>query len=169
MILETKRLQLRTIQDKDIVFLQEYIFSDFLVMQYVFGGRVFSIDETKKFIENNFANENEKVGLAVCINKQTKMIIGFAGLLKYEYFASNGYEIGFVFSKETWGNGYAIEMGKAQIDYALNRLKTKNIYGLISSDNTASLHVIEKLNFNYFDTMHIENRGERKIYKYNEK
>ncbi len=169
MILETKRLQLRTIHDEDIAFLQEDIFSDYKVMQYAFSGKIFSIDETKRFVENNFAKENEKVGLAVVIHKQTKMIIGFAGLLKYEYFASNSYEMGFVFSKEAWGNGYATEIGKAQIDYALNRIKTKNIYALVSSDNTVSLHVIEKLNFNYFDTMHIENRGERKIYKYNEK
>jgi RimJ/RimL family protein N-acetyltransferase len=169
MILETQRLQLRTICKEDISCLHEIVFSDYEVMQYAFDGKILSIDKTKDFIAKNFAKENETVGLAVLIHKDTKKIVGCAGLLKFEHFTPNSYEIGFVVAKEVWGNGYATEIGKAQIDYALNVFNAKNVYALVSSDNTASLHVIEKLNFNYFDTMHIENRGERKIYKYNEK
>ena len=166
MILETQRLVLRTICKEDISSLQTSVFSNYEVMQYTFDGKILSIDETKDFIANNFAKENEKVGLAVLIHKDTKRLIGFAGLLKYEHFTPNSYEIGFVLAKEAWRNGYATEIGKAQIDYALNTLNAKNVYAFVNNDNRASLHVMEKLNFNYFNTMHIENRGVRTIFKW---
>jgi RimJ/RimL family protein N-acetyltransferase len=169
MILETKRLLLRTICKEDISCLHEIVFSDYEVMQYAFDRKILSIDKTKDFIAKNFAKENETVGLAVLIHKDTKRIVGCAGLLKFEHFTPNSYEIGFVLAKEAWGSGYATEIGKAQINYALNVLHAKNVYALVSNDNIASLHVIEKLNFNYFDAIHIKNRGTRKIYKYYEK
>ena len=44
--------------------------------------------------------------------------MGFAGFLKCEELAINSYEISFVLQNK----GYATELGKAQIEYALKKL-----------------------------------------------
>jgi RimJ/RimL family protein N-acetyltransferase len=44
--------------------------------------------------------------------------VGFAGFLKSKELAINSYEISFVLQNK----GYATELGKAQIEYALKKL-----------------------------------------------
>ncbi len=158
-IAQTNRLILRTVADNDLPLLHKKIFSYTNVMQLAFSGKIFDIDGTKSFIDEYFAAENSQVGLGPIVLKNTNELIGFAGILPFR----DSYELGFVLSKNHWGNGYAAEIGLAQIDL-IRSLKKKNAFALVSPDNEASKSVLGKLSMDYMETIDIQNRGKRDIY-----
>jgi len=57
-------------------------------------------------------------------------------------------EIGYWLVPKHWKNGYATESTKAVIDYTLNTLKVKNIYGHFEKNNIASQKVLSKCGLN---------------------
>ena len=82
--------------------------------------------------------------------KSTGKFIGFAGL---KYLPElDEVDLGYRFIKAEWGKGYATEAAKACIDFGFNQLKLSSIIALTLPENTASIRVPEKLNFEYIDT-----------------
>lgn len=163
-ILETNRLKLQTIKLSDIEILHKKIFSNNDVMNYTFSQKVFTLDETKEFITNNFANNDSNIGLTSLYEKETNNLIGFAGLLKCDYLDKEDFEFGFVLAKEAWRKGYASEIGQAQIDFAFKKLKQNKILAVTNKNNSASKKVLIKLNMRYHKDIIILQRGARDLY-----
>ena len=67
-----------------------------------------------------------------------EILMGFAGILEFEYKNTKEYEFGFVLAKDFWGKGYATKIGKAQIDFAFRDMGLKRIYALTNPKNIAS-------------------------------
>jgi len=57
MILETNRLKFKMIQEEDIQMLHQNIFTDSNVMRFAFSEKIFSKEESNKFINQYFAKE----------------------------------------------------------------------------------------------------------------
>lgn len=57
------------------------------------------------------------------------------------------YELGFMLVREVWGQGYAPEIGKRLVDYALRDSGLPGVTAVTDSENTASIRVLEKMGF----------------------
>lgn len=77
-------------------------------------------------------------------------------------------EIGYMFARRHWGNGYAQEAAKACLDYGFKERQYGKIAALIDPDNIASLRVAEKIGMLYSRTIRKWNKPiavyERKSY-----
>jgi len=161
-ILNTKRLILRNITKEDFQTLYEEIFSDYEVVENTFGSTMFSQEETYKFLLEN-GNFDSNIGLSVIKEKETNTIIGVGGVLPCTYLDESDYEIGFILEKQSWGKGYAKEIGSAQIEQIRNELKKTRALAVVSPINKASIKSLKNLGFIYEKTLVIP-RGERLVY-----
>ena len=73
-------------------------------------------------------------------------------------------ELGFLFARAYWGQGYAAEATQAVIAYAFGALGLERLTARIHEGNHASVRLIERLNFRYEGIMrgYILRDGERR-------
>lgn len=156
--MKTERLRLRTLNQEDSKALYELIFSDRDVIKYTFGKDTIS--------EQNVYEYVKQIGLKVLENNTSKEIIGLAGVLPCSYLQADDYEFGFILAKKFWGQGYANEIGKAQIESIKNSLSKHRAIATVYPENFASIKCIEKLGLKYETTISTD-RGERLVYLLN--
>ena len=142
-ILETSRLYLRKIQKYDDILISE-ILQDIDVM-YAWE-HAFSNDEVADWInENRMRYEKDGYGYWAVIHKMSERLIGVCGLLKEQADYENYVGLGYIFNKDYWGRGYALESASACVDYAFHTLKVKELTAQIRPNNLPSRKVAEKL------------------------
>ena len=142
-ILETSRLYLRKIQKNDDRLISE-ILQDIDVM-YAWE-HAFSNDEVADWInENRMRYEKDGYGYWAVIHKMSERLIGVCGLLKEQADYENYVGLGYIFNKDYWGRGYALESASACVDYAFHTLKVKELTAQIRPNNLPSRKVAEKL------------------------
>jgi RimJ/RimL family protein N-acetyltransferase len=74
--------------------------------------------------------------------------VGCCGLRPYP--SEEGcYELGFHLRSAYWGQGFAVEAGRAVIGYAFDQLAAIGLFAGHHPDNTASRRVLGKLGFHY--------------------
>jgi [ribosomal protein S5]-alanine N-acetyltransferase len=163
-ILLTSRLALRATTDADITPLHKQVFSDREVIRFVFSGKQFSPDESANFVKTRFNYDGADTGLATLVERASDAVIGFAGLISCEILEMDDLELGFVLAKRAWGKGYATEIGRAQMELGLGKLRRLRVLALVDIANEASIHVIEKLGMRHSRDVTVEGRGLRKVY-----
>jgi RimJ/RimL family protein N-acetyltransferase len=142
MILETKRLSLREMAQSDYPNLCR-ILQDKDVM-YAYEG-AFSGEETQNWLDkqiNNYAQYG--FGLWAVILKENGQMIGQCGLTMQEYDGIQVLEVGYLFQKAFWHNGYATEAARACRDYAFERLDANEVFSIIRDTNMASQNVAKR-------------------------
>ncbi|MGN0167069.1 MAG: GNAT family N-acetyltransferase [Acetatifactor sp.] len=139
MILETERLYLRELnqsdykslckilQDEDTMYAYEGAFSDMEVQEWLDR----QIDRYHKW---NF-------GLWAVILKETDEMIGQCGLTMQPWKEDEVLEIGYLFERQYWHNGYATEAAIACKKYAFEILGADEVCSIIRDSNTASQNV----------------------------
>lgn len=157
-MMKTKRLRLREIDKEDCEILYKLIFSDKDVIKYTFGKDVIS--------EKNVYEYVQQIGLKVLEDHFQKEIIGLAGILPCDYLQKDDYEFGFILAKKFWGQGYATEIGKAQIESIKNSFSKRRAIATVYPENFASIKCIERLGLKYEKTIFTD-RGERLVYLLN--
>jgi ribosomal-protein-alanine N-acetyltransferase len=163
-ILETSKLYLKTIDKENSQVLYEKIFLDENTMNYAFGQKTFTLEETKKFIYKNFSKNFEHIGFAPVFEKKTSQIVGIAGISKCEELGSNHYEFCFIIAEEFRHKGYASELAEAQILFAKKKLKQNKIYALVHKKDTVSKSLFTKLKMTYEKDITTKTRGDREVY-----
>lgn len=147
-IIETERLIIRPFEEKDIE--PSYQMNlDKEVSKYTGDGGVVSYSEIDRRIRENVFGDYKKYGygrMAVEL-KSTGEFIGFCGLKYLE--DMNEVDLGYRFMSEHWGKGYATESSKAVLEYGFNELKLNRIIALVLPENKGSIHVLEKLGFEF--------------------
>ncbi|GGA85422.1 GNAT family N-acetyltransferase [Ornithinibacillus halotolerans] len=145
-ILETNRLILRQITEKDAEDILKYL-SDEEVMQY-YGLEPFeSIHDALEEISWYQSLQNNKTGTRWGITlKESDVVIGSCGFhnTNSEHYRT---EIGFELSKEYWGKGIAREAVEAILTYGFNELNLNRIEALIEPPNQSSQKLVERLGF----------------------
>ena len=136
-IAETERLILRRYKKEDLQDLFEYL-SDKEVVEYE-PYRPLTLDETKENLEWRIGTEEM---IAVELKDSHKMI-GNVYMGKREFEAI---EIGYVFNRNYWGHGYAVESCKALIQQAFSN-GTHRIYAECDPRNKRSWKLLEALGF----------------------
>lgn len=142
MILETQRLYLRELnpadysdiceilKDKEVMYAYEHAFSDIEVQHWL----------NKQY--NNYKTYG--FGLWAVILKESNQLIGQTGLTMQDYHNQSVVEIGYLFKKKYWHNGYAAEAAIACKLYAFEQLKETVVYSIIRENNIASQNVAKR-------------------------
>ena len=138
-ILETPRLILREMTQADYPALS-MILQDDLTM-YAYEG-AFDDAETQSWLDKNFARyRDDGVGLWAVILKDSGEMIGNAGLTWQVIEGERVLEVGYLFNRAYWGNGYATEAAAACKRYAFETLGFDEVYSIIRDTNIPSINV----------------------------
>ena len=162
-MIKTERLVLTQLQDNHLAALHQMLF-DPTVMQWLFSGKPMNKDEREHLINTSFTFGDELTGLGALIETSTQQFVGFAGLLPCNFVNTKSYELGFALQKNSWGKGYATEIGKAQIRFAFEHFQIDQLFALAHPENAGSYTVLEKIGMQHLKTLETQERGERHLY-----
>ena len=138
-VLETPRLLLREMTNADFPALSEII-QDKQTM-YAYNGAM-SDTETREWLERQFLRYKENgFGLWAVILKENGSMIGQCGLSWQNAEGKSVPEIGYLFNRAYWHNGYASEAANACKRYAFEELKFDEVYSIIRENNYPSMNV----------------------------
>lgn len=139
MILETERLYMRELTQADYKALCE-ILQDEETM-YAYEG-AFSFEEVQEWLDRQISRYKKwGFGLWAVILKETDKLIGQCGLTMQPWKNGEVLEIGYLFNRAYWHNGYATEAAKACKEYAFEILDVDEVCSIIRDTNTASQNV----------------------------
>lgn len=138
-ILETERLILRELTDKDYEALC-LILQDEETM-YAYEG-AFDDRETREWLERQMERYQQwGFGLWAVILKETGELIGQCGLTMQSWKEREVLEVGYLFQRACWHRGYATEAAAACKKYAFEVLKATEVCSIIRDINQASQRV----------------------------
>ena len=139
MLLETERLSLREMTQADYPSLCR-ILQDEQVM-YAYEG-AFSDAEVQEWLDRQISRYQERqFGLWAVILKETGELIGQCGLTMQSWKDQEVLEIGYLFQRAYWHQGYATEAARACREYAFEALHADEVCSIIRDTNTASQRV----------------------------
>lgn len=136
----TERLYLRRMRKEDWRHLST-ILQDAKVM-YAYE-HAFSDDEVTAWLENQLRRyrEEDGLGLLAVFLKDSMDFVGQCGLTYQKMDGRTVVEIGYLFRRDAWGNGYATEAACAMRDYAFDVLGLDEVWSIIRDTNFASQNV----------------------------
>lgn len=152
--IETERLILREIipEDAEAFFAMD---SNPEVVKYVGIKPLTDINQSTEMIESirNQYTENG-IGRWAVIRKEDGKMVGWSGLklIKEINNHQNIHDLGYRFTPEYWGKGYATETSIAVLNYAFNEMKLDKVFAYADVENEASNHVLRKLAFEEKET-----------------
>ena len=139
MVLETKRLQLREMTAADYDALCR-ILQDEETM-YAYEG-AFSDEETRAWLDKQLRRYREDgIGLWVVVRKDTGEMIGQCGLTWQMWKERRLLEVGYLFERRHWHQGYATEAARGCMDYAFQVLHADEVCSIIRDTNLPSQRV----------------------------
>lgn len=143
MILETKRLLLREMEQNDFQDLAEILQDPQVMYAYEHDFTQEDVQEwldrqRKRYAQYGF-------GLWAVVLKSTGEMIGQAGLTMQPYQGREVLEVGYLLKKRFWHQGYAREAAAGCKAYAFEHMQRNKVYSVIKADNTASIKVAESL------------------------
>ena len=142
MIIETERLYLRELEQTDIESLSK-VLQDEQTM-YAYEG-AFDDGEVQNWLTKQIDNyQRDGFGLWAVILKQRNEMIGQCGLTWQDFSDQTVLEIGYLFQREFWHNGFATEAAKVCKQYAFEQLNAQEVYSIIRDTNAASQKVAER-------------------------
>lgn len=139
MLLETERLSLREMTQADYPSLCR-ILQDEQVM-YAYEG-AFSDAEIQEWLDRQISRYQKwQFGLWAVILKETGELIGQCGLTMQPWKEGEVLEIGYLFERTHWHNGYALEAANVCKKYAFETLNASEVCSIIRDTNIASQNV----------------------------
>ncbi|MDJ0688643.1 MAG: GNAT family N-acetyltransferase [Xenococcaceae cyanobacterium MO_188.B32] len=154
--IKTPRLNLRYFTPNDLDILTP-IFADPEVMHYSISG-VKTRSQTEEFINRRLSQyQKYNFGLYAIVHQANQELIGYCGLLVWNFETGEEIEIGYRLARAYWGQGLATEAAIAVRDYAWKQLNINRLICIIDPDNIRSIRVAKKLGMNYEKDTVIEN------------
>ena len=155
--IETQRFFLREMVPSDYPALCKIMQDD--TVMYAYEG-AFDDRETKAWRNEQFTRyEQLGFGLWAVILKKTGAMIGQCGLTLQNWKNEPVLEIGYLFQKEFWHQGYAIEAARACKAYAFQTLQAKEVFSIIRDANLASQNVARRNGMEIVDSTIKHYRG----------
>lgn len=180
-ILETERLYMRRLDHTDLDFFVG-IHRDPEVARYIGAGNPREKNETEQWFQNTQDSyRNASLGQLTVILKSNGERLGRCGLSDsviekteapgrvrrgwfFSAHAPEGVavdplpELGYTFSRDHWGQGYATEAARAVYEYARSLLSYPMIMSVIHADNRGSRAVVAKFGVRYIDIVELAGR-----------
>jgi RimJ/RimL family protein N-acetyltransferase len=147
-ILETERLILRRFTLDDTAFLIELLNTEGWT-KYIGEKNVKTTGQATSYLENGPLKSycNHEFGLALVELKADHIPIGMCGLINREYL--DHLDVGFAFLPNHTGHGYAFEIVKKTVEYALGELKQEKLFAITLPQNYSSIKLLTKIGFEY--------------------
>lgn len=147
-IIDTERLYLRSFIEDDFNSLKEMM-TDEEVMRFT-RLKCPQSDDVMKRCLSKWTKDQE---VWACVEKEGDQVIGWAMLKKT---TTDDPELGFMLSKKVWFKGFATEISKSLISYAINVLKVNKVIAFVSIENKSSKKVLKKIGMKKAYTPHSE-------------
>ena len=148
-ILETERLLLRPMKASDAEEVYRNWTSDPEVATFMRWSTHPNVEATREWLASEEQEEESDLlydwGI---VFKETGELIGSGGLSWSE--EKQVYELGYNLMRKYWGRGLMTEAAKKMVEYGVQELNAKKIFGCHAVDNPASGRVMEKLGFRYY-------------------
>ena len=135
MMIETPRMIIRNFKPEDAADLHG-IFGDEEAMENC--EPTYDFEKTKEFLTSFCIGRN---GAVAAIHKESGKMIGY---ILFNEFDECVYEIGWIYNRSFWRQGYAYESCKAVIDYAFGELKAHKVFAE-AIDPVKSVGLMKKL------------------------
>lgn len=143
-ILETERLFLRCLTQEDYGDLAEILQDGITMTAY---EHAFSDMEVQAWLGNQLRRYREENGrgLWAVIRKADGEFLGQCGLTYQDTGRSEKeVEVGYLFKRKYWHNGYATEAARGCMKYAFEKLRLDTVVSIIRDTNFASVRVAER-------------------------
>ena len=138
-ILETERLVLREMTLDDLPAMQGIVCDE--QTMYAWNG-AWSEEECLEGLEKQIRGYREDgFGRWAVVLKEAGIVVGICGLQWCETDQDSVLEIGYLFNRAHWNNGYASEASIACKRYAFDVLKADEVFSLVRDINIASMNV----------------------------
>ncbi len=145
--LQTKRLVLRPYSSGDLESLHRFL-GDPETMSYY--PEPYSRERVQGVIERNQKTWREShFGLLVVIQRENNEIVGDCGITLQNIDGTREFEVGYRFSKDYWGRGYALEAAKAVVEYGFRTLGSRRLCSYMPTEHHASRRVAEKVGMTF--------------------
>ncbi len=150
--LETDRLLLRKMSMADAADVFAYA-SDPEVSKYTSWSTHQAIADSQQFLESVIAKYEAGQPMDWGIeHKGDRKLIGTCGFASWDCTHARA-EIGYVLSRQYWGQGYMTEAVKAVISFGFHVMMLNRIQATCMVDNLASARVMQKAGMNYEGTL----------------
>lgn len=163
-ILETERLILRPLSLNDAEHIFKTWTSDPDVEKYMIWDLHQSINDTISWLKTEVAeltsNNNYTWGM---VFKENNELFGTISIHRKD--TSDVFTLGYNIAKSYWGNGFTTEAGKTVLDFASSKLNIKKFFCRHADENIASMKVMKKLGFIYFNDSSYESFSGKKHFK----
>ena len=141
--LETPRLRLREMTEHDLPPLRA-ILQDEQTMTAYEGA--FDEAMTRDWLHRMINRYREDdFGLWAVELQDTDGMIGQCGLTRQHILGADVIEVGYLFNRAHWHQGYATEAAAACIDYAFEQPAIERVWAQVRDTNTASMNVAIRL------------------------
>ena len=150
MILETERLYLREMNQADFKSLCKILKDEETMAAY---EGAFHDSEVQEWLDRQISRyQRWRFGLWAVILKETDEMIGQCGLTMQPWKDREVLEIGYLFERLHWHQGYGIEAAAACKKYAFEVLNAGEVCSIIRDTNTASQKVAVRNGMEAVDT-----------------
>ena len=151
-ILSTSRLWLRPLTPEDTDSLCQIMQDPEAMTAY---ERCYSRQEVQQWIARNQKRyQTDGAGLWAVILTESGILIGQCGLVWQQEAGMAFWEVGYLFNRQYWHQGYATEAAMACRDYAFAHLKAPAVYSIIKHNNLPSQRVAERCGMTRWRTLH---------------
>lgn len=149
LVLETERLLLRQLEETDLDDLKEILQDPIAMVAY---EHAFSDEECRDWLDRMMLRQRrDGISLYAVIHKETGEFLGQCGLTMQEVEGRRLPEVGYLFKRRFWHNGYATEAAAACLDYGFTQKGLDTIYCIVKHDNFPSQAVARR---NGMDIIH---------------
>ena len=141
-ILRTERLRLRELTEADLPALAKIMQDPVAMAAY---EKTYSDQQILEWIGRNIRRyQQDGCGLWAAELLETGQTIGQCGLVRQTVDGFSFWEVGYLFQRDFWGQGYATEAARACRDYAFSQLGAAAVYSIIKPSNLASQGVAKR-------------------------
>jgi len=145
--LETDRLTIRNWRPAEDGEDARAIFCDPDVMRFIPAG-TFAPDAVPRILGRMIErDERDGFGVWPVVEKASGRVIGECGITYIP--DTTDVEIAWLFSRASWGNGFASEAARAVLAYAFGPAGLTRVYALVVPENSASVAVANRLGLRF--------------------
>ncbi len=161
-LLETPRLYLRQLQQDDRDAIAVFLQDEQVMYAWEHG---FSQEEVDNWLQQNLLRyQRDGYSYWAVMEKESQLLIGVCGILAETANEKAYTGIGYIFRKDYWHKGYALESAKACMDYGFQQLRLPLLTAQIRPENTASRKLAEKLGMQVIDQFTKHYRGKEMVH-----
>lgn len=144
--IDTQRLRLSALAAEDAPFILRLL-NEPSFLQQIGDRGVRTLGDALDYIARGpvASYERHGFGLELVRLKHGGTPIGMCGLLKREELIDP--DLGFAYVPEHWGNGYALEAGRAVLADGWRRCRLPRVAAITAPGNVGSIAVLERLGF----------------------